>query len=63
VSCQGACSSGEPRSYRVEVTLSDRLRRGSVSYYSQVVVKPVDPPAPGWATGFDTTENLGVPDA
>ncbi|MEU6254247.1 hypothetical protein [Streptomyces sp. NPDC047043] len=63
VPCQAACSGDEPGSYRVEVTFSDRVRRGSVSYYSEVAIKPVDPPAPGWATGIDKMGTLDVPDS
>jgi hypothetical protein len=62
-SCNAGCSAGQPRSYRVQVVLSDRVRRASVAYYSEVTVTPVHPPAPGWATGFDRAGSLNLPDS
>lgn len=60
--CGADCSDNRPRTYRVQVVLSGRVRRASVAYYGEVTITPVHPPAPGWATGFDSTENLDLPD-
>ncbi|MFF7048206.1 hypothetical protein ACFY94_07585 [Streptomyces griseorubiginosus] len=62
-SCMAGCSAGQPRSYPVQVVLSDRVRRASVAYYSEATVTPVHPPAPLWATGFDRPETLNLPDS
>ncbi|MCT9075159.1 hypothetical protein [Streptomyces fulvoviolaceus] len=61
-SCGTSCSDWRPRSYRVRVVLSGRVRRASVAYYGEVTVTPVHPPAPGWATGFDSAQSLNLPD-
>ncbi|GAA3773724.1 hypothetical protein ACFS5L_29260 [Streptomyces phyllanthi] len=64
LTCLSGCPDGvdDPPSLRVEVVLSGLVRRGDVSYYSNVAITPVRPPAPFWMTGYESTE-LDVPDA
>jgi hypothetical protein len=62
--CVSGCPDGNenPPRYRVDVVLSDPVRRGDVSFYSHARLTPVHPPAPFWSQGIDDTD-LGVPDA
>ncbi|MDX2528420.1 hypothetical protein ACSCB1_40500 [Streptomyces europaeiscabiei] len=62
--CVSGCPDGDdtPPSYRVEVVLSNPVRRGDVAFYSHMTLTPVHPPAPFWASGSDDTD-LDVPDA
>ncbi|GHE39829.1 hypothetical protein [Streptomyces capitiformicae] len=62
VTCLSGCPDGNPRSYRVNVVLSDPVRRGDVAFYSRMTLTPVHPPAPFWVKGSDDMD-LGVPDA
>jgi hypothetical protein len=64
VTCLSGCPDGndKPPSYRVDVVLSDPVRRGDVAFYSHAALTPVHPPAPFWTEGSDSTD-LDVPDA
>ncbi|MHC5908663.1 hypothetical protein ACVNF4_33015 [Streptomyces sp. S6] len=61
VNCVAGCPGGKPSSYRVEVVLGGLVRRGDVAYYGHASLKPLDPPEPFWAVGYDDMD-LDVPD-
>ncbi|WP_217210792.1 hypothetical protein [Streptomyces sp. AC550_RSS872] len=63
--CLSGCPDGfdkPPPSYRVNVVLSDPVRRGNVAFYRHMTLTPVHPPAPSWAKASADTD-LDVPDA
>ncbi|MET8978295.1 hypothetical protein ABZX85_22035 [Streptomyces sp. NPDC004539] len=59
--CTAGCADGKTAEYRVRITLSGLVRRGDVAFYGHASLKPVTPPAPFWAVGFDDLV-LDVPD-
>jgi len=61
VNCMAGCPNDKPASYRVEVVLGGLVRRGDVAYYGHASLKPLHPPAPFWAAGYDDVY-LDVPE-
>ncbi|MFJ4202873.1 hypothetical protein ACIP2Y_25035 [Streptomyces sviceus] len=63
-SCQSLCPHGKdnPPYYPVRLVLSGLVKREYAAYYSNAVLSPAHPPAPGWAMDVGDL-HLGVPAA